>query len=75
LGRGCLAVAKGHQHLPNVDHLPDRDTYLVDNAAVWGRHLDDRFIRLQHQDDLVFLHLIANGNSDVLNFCFMDTFT
>jgi hypothetical protein len=58
-----------------MDHVPHRDTYLFDHAAVWGRHLDDRFVRLQHQDDLVFLHLIAHSYADVLDFCFMDAFT
>jgi hypothetical protein len=57
-----------------MDHVPDRHTNVCDDAAIGRRHLDDRLVGLQHQDDLFLVYRIANGNTDVLDFRFMDAF-
>ena len=61
--------------LPDMDHVPDRHTNICNDTAVWGRHLDNCLVGLKHQDNLVLVYRIANGHTDVLDFCFMDAFT
>ena len=57
-----------------MDDVPDRYTNVSHDAAVRGRHLDNRLVGLKDQDDLIFVYRIANGHADVLDFCFMNAF-